>query len=106
MTTISAAAVQSLRARTGVSILAVRQALEDAGGDEEKAIELLRKRGIAQAVKKADRDQSEGGIFIAEAAGKAGLVVLKCETDFVGRNDAFQKLGQEIAQSLVDGGSA
>lgn len=105
-TAISAAAVQSLRARTGVAILACRQALEDAGGDEDKAIELLRKRGIAQAVKKSDRDQSEGGIFIAEAAGKAAIVVLKCETDFVARNEGFIQLGQELAAALAKDGAA
>ena len=106
MPTITAAAVQQLRSRTGVGIVAVKQALTDAGGDEEKAIELLRKRGLSQAVKKADRDQTEGGIFIAEAAEKAALIVLKCETDFVGRNDAFVALGQELATSLVQDGAA
>ena len=106
MATISAAAVQSLRARTGVGIVAVKQALEEAQGNEEKAIELLRKRGLAQAVKKADRGQSEGAIFIAEAAGKASLVVLKCETDFVGRSDAFVSLGQELAKALAKDGTA
>ncbi|MSR87201.1 translation elongation factor Ts [Candidatus Peribacteria bacterium] len=103
---ITAAAVQQLRARTGVGIVAVKQALDDAAGDEEKAIELLRKRGLSQAVKKADREQSEGAIFIAEAAGKAALVVLKCETDFVGRNEAFVALGQELAESLAKNGAA
>src|SRR3990167_9521623 len=99
MSDITPAAVAALRARTGVGIVAVKQALEDAGGDEEKAIDLLRKRGLSQAVKKADRDQSEGAIFIAEAPGKAALVVLKCETDFVGRSDAFVAIGQELATS-------
>ncbi len=106
MTTISAADVQKLRARTGVGIVAVKQALEEAQGDEEKAIEILRKRGLAQAVKKADRDQTEGGIFIAETPGKAAIIVLKCETDFVGRSDAFVSLGQELAASLVKDGAA
>src|SRR3989338_3447148 len=100
MTTISAAAVQSLRARTGVSISAVRDALEAAGGDEEKAIEILRKRGQAQAVKKADRDQTEGAIFIASDGGKAALVLVKCETDFVARDTGFRALGQELANTL------
>lgn len=97
MTTVSAADVYALRARTGVSILACKQALEEAGGDQEKAIELLRKRGVAQAVKKADRVQSEGGIFIAEDGTKAAVVVLKCETDFVARNADFQTMGQKFA---------
>ena len=103
---ITAAAVAQLRSRTGVGIVAVKQALEEAAGNEEKAIELLRKRGLAQAVKKADRDQTEGAIFIAEAAGKAAMIILKCETDFVGRSDAFVSLGQELAMSLVKEGAA
>lgn len=105
MPAITPAAVASLRARTGVGIVAVKQALMDAAGDEEKAIELLRKRGLAQAVKKGGREQTEGGIFIGEAPGKASLVVLKCETDFVGRSDAFIALGQELANSLVKDGA-
>ena len=103
---ITAASVQQLRARTGVGIVAVKQALLDAAGDEEKAIELLRKRGLSQAVKKADREQSEGGIFIGEAAGKAAMIVLKCETDFVGRSDAFVAIGQELANALAKDGAA
>ena len=105
MSTITAQAVQSLRARTGVSILACKQALEEAGGNEEKAIEILRKRGIAQAVKKADRDQTEGAIFIESAAGKAAIVLLKCETDFVARDAGFRALGQELAKELLNKGS-
>lgn len=106
MTAITAEAVAKLRSRTGVGIVAVKQALEESGGDEDKAIELLRKRGLAQAVKKSDRDQSEGGIFIGEADGKAAMIVLKCETDFVGRGDAFQSLGQELADALAKDGAA
>ncbi len=101
MTAITAAAVQSLRARTGVPMLACKEALEEAGGDEEKAIELLRKRGIAQAAKKAARDQTEGLIFLAETEGKVALLLLKCETDFVARADTFKKVGQEIVETLL-----
>jgi elongation factor Ts len=100
---ITAAAVAALRARTGVPMLAVKTALEEAGGDEEKAIEILRKRGIAQAVKKSDRGQSEGAIFIAESNGKAALVVLKCETDFVARNPDFVSMGEAIAKAFLEG---
>src|SRR3989338_1414401 len=103
--TISASAVAALRSRTGVSILAVKQALEEANGDEEKAIELLRKRGLAQAVKKADRDQKEGAVFIAEGNGKAAAVLIKCETDFVSRGDAFRALGKELADTLLTKGA-
>lgn len=106
MSAISASAVQSLRARTGVSILACKQALEEAGGDEEKAIEILRKRGLSQAAKKADREQSEGAIFIASNGKKASLVLLKCETDFVARDAGFRALGQELADTSLAKGEA
>ncbi len=104
MSNISAAAVQSLRARTGVSILAVKQALEEANGDEEKAIELLRKRGLAQAAKKAERDQKEGLVFMKQEGNKAALVLLRCETDFVARDDNFQTAGNAIVEALLKDG--
>lgn len=106
MSSISASAVASLRARTGVSILACKEALVESAGDEEKAIEILRKRGIAQAAKKAARDQSEGLVFIAEGQGKAALVFLRCETDFVARDENFRKAGGEIATDLLSGGKS
>ena len=71
---ISASAIASLRARTGVSISACKEALEEAGGDEEKAIELLRKRGLSQAAKKAARDQAEGLAFVAESGNNRTCV--------------------------------
>src|SRR3989344_5492990 len=101
MATITASAVASLRARTGVSMLECKSALEEAGGDEEKAIEILSKRGAAQAVKKAGREQSEGGIFCAEGKGKVALVLVRCETDFVSRSDGFQKFCNELAQLFL-----
>lgn len=106
MTEITAAAVASLRARTGVSMMACKEALVEAGGDEEKAIELLRKRGIAQAAKKAARDQAEGLVFLKEVGNKAGVVLIRCETDFVARDDAFRKVGEAIAETLVSQGEA
>lgn len=101
---ISASSVSSLRSRTGVGILACKEALEEAKGDEEKAIELLRKRGIAQAAKKAARDQAEGVIFLKEEQGKAALLLLRCETDFVARDEHFQSLGQRLADILFHKG--
>ncbi len=101
---ISAAAIQSLRGRTGVSISAVKDALMEANGDEEKAIEILRKRGIAQAAKKADRAQSEGLVFIKEDENKCALCILRCETDFVARDDNFAKTGEAIVDALFTGG--
>jgi elongation factor Ts len=101
MSTISASAVSSLRARTGVSILACKDALEEAGGDEEKAIEILRKRGIAQAAKKAAREQAEGLVFLKESEGKAAVVLIRCETDFVARDSTFQQVGEAIVSTLL-----
>ncbi|MEI8230273.1 MAG: translation elongation factor Ts [Candidatus Peregrinibacteria bacterium] len=106
MTAITASAVQSLRQRTGVSILECKKALEEAQGNEEKAIEFLRKRGIAQAAKKAARDQFEGSIFLMQEGSKASIILLKCETDFVARDDNFRKGGTELAQTLLTKGEA
>jgi elongation factor Ts len=86
-------------------MMAVKEALEEAGGDEEKAIEILRKRGLAQAVKKSARDQTEGAVFIAASGNRAALLELKCETDFVARSDDFLALGQELTAILLEHGS-
>ena len=104
MSEINASAVASLRSRTGVSILECKKALEEAGGDEEKAIEILRSRGEAAAVKKADRDQGEGSVFIGTAGSSAAAVVVHCETDFVARGDDFKALGQEMADLAASEG--
>ncbi len=106
MSTITAEQVAKLRARTGSGILDAKNALEEAKGDEELAIDVLRKKGKAQAVKKADRTQSEGAISIATDGKKAALVQVKCETDFVGRSEVFVKIGQDLAQTLLAKGKA
>ncbi len=102
--TITARQVASLRARTGVGMMAVKKALEEANGDEEKAIEILKKRGETQAVKKAGREQSEGGIFIESDGGKAAIVFVGSETDFVARGDDFQAAGTELAKMTLEQG--
>lgn len=104
MSQIDAKLVASVRARTGVSMMECKKALEEAGGDEEKAIEILRKKGAAAAAKKADREQSEGLIFSATKDGKSALVTINCETDFVARDDNFQQTGTDIANTLVENG--
>ena len=102
--TVTAEQVSSLRKRTGVGLMAVKSALEEAGGDEEKAIAILRKRGQAQAVKKADRDQKEGSIFIESDDKKAAIVHLACETDFVARGDDFQNAGKAHVKMALEKG--
>ncbi len=84
--------------------MAVKSALEEAEGDEEKAIAILRKRGQAQAVKKADRDQKEGSIFIENDGKKAAVVHLACETDFVARGDDFQNAGKALVKMTLEKG--
>ena len=106
MTTVAASDVASLRQRTGVSMMECKKALDEAQGDEEKAIEILRKRGIAQAAKKAARDQFEGLVFLAQDTGKAALLMLKCETDFVARDENFRRAGAALAATLLEKGDA
>ncbi len=81
-----------------------KKALEESQGNEEKAIEILRKRGIAQATKKAARDQFEGLVFLAQNADTAALVLLKCETDFVARDDNFRTTGTSLVDTLLEKG--
>ncbi len=104
MPPISVAAIQSLRIRTGVPISACKEALEEAGGDEEKAIELLRKRGIAQAAKKASRAQAEGLIFQKTNDNTCAMFALRCETDFVARDEHFLQAGEQILDLLFSKG--
>lgn len=101
---IPASAVSSLRQRTGVSITACKAALEKSGGDEEKAIEILRKEGIVQAAKKATRDQYEGRIFLESSDKKSAMILLGCETDFVARDENFQTLGKNLVHILLTQG--
>ena len=104
MTTVTAEHVAHLRARTGVGILDAKNALTEANGNEEAAIEILRKKGKAQAVKKADRAQGEGAIFIEASAEKAALVLVRCETDFVARSEKFLGIGKDLTQHLLTKG--
>ena len=101
MAQISAAAVKTLRDQTGAGMMDCKRALGDADGDAEKAIELLRERGLAKAGKRAGRATSEGTVGIALDGGCAGLVELGCETDFVAKTDEFQGAAVEIAQAVA-----
>lgn len=95
--------IKSLRERTGAGIVDVKKAIEEAGGDEEGAIRILRERGAAKAVKKLDREAKEGFIgSYLHTNGKVGsLVKLYCETDFVARNDDFKALARDIAMHVA-----
>jgi len=99
---ISMDAVKSLRDRTGVSVMQCRKALEEAGGDVEKAEVILRKRSGAAADKKADRELGAGAVATYVHGGEIGaMVLLSCETDFVARNEEFPQLAREIAMQVA-----
>ncbi len=101
--TISAKDVSELRARTGAGMMDCKRALEEAGGDMEKAAEILRKKGIAKADKRAGRTASQGVVvsYIHHNSQVGVLVELNSETDFVARTDAFQQLARDVALHIA-----
>src|SRR3954447_25091033 len=105
MADISAKDVKELRDRTGAGIMDSKAALQEAGGDMDKAVEILRVRGQAQAAKRGDRAASEGAVAsYIHATGKIGsMVEIDCETDFVARTDQFQAFARDVALHVVAG---
>lgn len=95
--------IKKIREITGISIEAVREALQNSGGKIEDALDLLKKRGIAVAAKKSGRETGEGLIFsYIHSNGKIGVLLkLLCETDFVARNEQFNKLGHELTMHIA-----
>ena len=95
--------VVALREKTGAGMLDCKQALTETNGDIEKAVEYLRKKGVASASKKAGRVAAEGAVFsYIHMGGKIGVLLeLNCETDFVAKSDAFQELGHDIALQIA-----
>lgn len=100
---ISTELVKELRARTGAGVIDCRNALAQAGGDLEKAIEILKAKGLATAVKKAGRTASEGLVeAYVHTGGRVGaLVEVNCETDFVARTDEFKRLVRDLAMQVT-----
>ncbi len=98
--------IKKLRDETGASIADIRSALDEAQGNEDKARELLKKRGLERAEKKADRAIKAGRVFsyIHHTGTVGGTVVLGCETDFVAKTEDFQKLGNELAMQAASMG--
>jgi elongation factor Ts len=102
MTTISAESVKNLREKTGAGMMECKKALTESNGDFEKAIDLLRQKGLASALKKAGRTASEGLIESYIHMGKIGTMVeVNCETDFVARTDDFRELVKDIAMHIA-----
>ncbi len=103
MSEISAAKVKAFRERTGLPLMDCKQALTEAGGDEEKAIEILRKRGEKLDNKRADRETSFGrfGIYCGLARQTGAIVELKCESAPVTQNEEFIQLASDMAEALA-----
>lgn len=100
---ITAEMVKALRERSGAGIMDCRRALDEAGGDLDRATELLRARGLAAAARRAGRVASEGVVeaYIHAGSRLGALVELNCETDFVARTDAFRALARELAMQVA-----
>ena len=98
--------IKKLREETGVAIVRIRDVLEEVGGDEKKALEILKKEALEKVEKRGGRETSQGKIFAyVHHTGKvASLVELLCETDFVARNELFEALGRDLAMQVASMG--
>jgi elongation factor Ts len=104
---ITADQVKQLRDKTGAGMMECKKALAEAGGDTEKAVDILRKSGIAKAEKRGERSASEGRVdsYIHPGNRVGVLVEVNCETDFVGRNEEFAQLVRELAMQVAAAGA-
>jgi elongation factor Ts len=104
MAKITAAEVNNLRKSTGAGMMDCKNALVEAEGDFDKAVDILRKKGQKVAAKRADRDSSEGAViaFVNDSNTQGAIISLNCETDFVAKNDAFVALATEFAKIAVN----
>ena len=100
---ISSAQIKALRDETGVAVMQCKAALEEAGGDMEKARVILRKKGSETASKKSDRTLGAGtiGAYVHNTKQVAALIELSCETDFVSKNEEFAALARDIAMQIA-----
>ena len=102
MSEITANMVNELRQMTGAGLMDCKRALVESNGNTEEAITILKKKGIASAAKKADRNASEGIIQSYIHGGRVGVMIeLNCETDFVAKNEIFQQLARDIAMHIA-----
>ncbi len=107
MATVNAGDVKRLREMTNAGIMDCKRALVECEGDFDRAVTLLREKGIASAGKKAGRATGEGliGLHVSDDGQTAGIIELNCETDFVARNENFQQLATQLAQQVEGGAS-
>ena len=106
MAAVSMAAVKELRERLGAGMLDSKNALVEADGDIEKAIEILRLKGLKSVVKRGDREASEGLVAVKQTEGAATMIELVCETDFVAKNEKFIALADVVLEAIVAAGAA
>jgi elongation factor Ts len=104
MAEITAALVKDLREKTGAGMMDCKRALTETGGDTEAAVDWLRTKGLAAAAKKSGRIAAEGLVGVISAPGRAAMVEVNAETDFVARNDTFQAFVQAVAKIALDVG--
>jgi len=103
MTKITAKEIKKLREATGAGIMEVKKALEEAKGDEKKAKQILKKKGVEKLKKRAGKATAEGQVcaYVHNGGRVGAMVMVKCETDFVGRSDEFQSLCKELAMQVA-----
>ena len=104
MPTITTKDIQRLRQATGAGLLDCKKALEEADGDYDAALQVLRVKGLAGAAKRADREASEGAVAAVRSGDAAAVVELRCETDFVAKADEFVALTDELAALVASKG--
>ncbi|MCL2294703.1 MAG: translation elongation factor Ts [Spirochaetes bacterium] len=102
---IKPADVKKLRDQTGAGMMDCKTALTEAGGDFDKAVKVLKEKGLAAAAKRSSRATEEGKIFTKIKGGKAIILELSCETDFVARNENYIKLGNDLAEEIISSGA-
>ena len=105
MADVSLADIKALRERLGTGMVDSKNALVEAGGDLEKATELLRLKGAKSNAKRSDRSTSEGLVAVVESATATTMIELACETDFVAKSEKFISLGNDILAALADSGA-
>jgi elongation factor Ts len=98
---ITAADVKKLKDMTNAGMMDCKKALEDANGNFDEALKILKEKGLADAKKRSDRETKEGGVYILENAGKIGAILLGCETDFVSGNDLFKQAKDKILKAVI-----
>lgn len=105
MAAVSMAAIKELRDRLGAGMMDSKNALIEAEGDIEKAVEILRLKGLKGVAKREDRQASEGLVAVAQRDGIATMIELVCETDFVAKNEKFLTLGENVLNAIAEAGA-